>query len=487
MDRVGSKFFPALVLGGLLLPLLAMAYIGQYSRYMADDYCTTARALSDGVLGSVVWWYTNWAGQFTNWTLKGLAAYLGTGLTGVLPALVLLSWTLVAVWALYQTMLVVRLPQPRISAAVFSTLLIFAVFDGTPSVIQSLYWLGAVIPYTLPMIGLTFLTGFLIHTLRRQPARVTPGAVAVVALVTFIAGGLSEVYVALQTAALGLAFLAALVAEPPTYRRSALMLLGVGIACSLLALLIMAAAPGNAVRRAEFPPMPLPAAIGQTLITSLAYPFIAAQRFSTTALPVAVLLPLLYIYRLEPLPAHLRLSARKVRRLLLVVAAVALLLTMACLLPPIYATSYAPASRAYIMPQFILIAAAAACGSIIGLGARWQRPRLSSPALQITGAATVILLLIGPVLSTWKALAEAPDFRTYATEWDQRDAMIRAAAASGEQTIETEILAVDIGARAGLESIGPDASGSINTCAAQYYGVASLAARPPLQMGDKDS
>lgn len=480
-----SKFLPALVIAGLLMPLLALGFIGQYSRYMADDYCTTARALTDGVPGSVIWWYTHWAGQFTNWMLKGAAAFLGPGLTAVLPAVVLVIWVLAAIWTMYQIALAVRLPQPRASAGVLGVLLVFAVFDGTPSVIQSLYWLGAVIPYTLPLIGMTFLIGFIIYTLRRQPEHLSLSAVAIVASVTFIAGGLSEVYVAFQTAALGLAFLAALAWAPLHHKRSMLVLLGVGIVCSLAALVIIAAAPGNVVRRAQFPPMPLPAALGQTFVTSLAYPLIAAQRFSTIALPAAVLLPLLVVYQLEPLPAHLRLSGRVTRRLLIGVAALALILTMACLLPPIYATSFAPASRAYIMPQFILISAALACGSIMGLGARWKQARITPRTRQIAALAVVILLIVGPLASAWQTLAEAADFRTYAAEWDTRDTAIRASAAQGEQHIETEMLTVDIGFRAGLEPIGPEANGSINTCAAQYYGVTSLIARTRLEMGNK--
>ncbi len=65
MENTARKVTPALLLAALLLPLLAMAYAGLYSRYMADDYCTTWRALSDGVIGSALWWYNNWGGRFT--------------------------------------------------------------------------------------------------------------------------------------------------------------------------------------------------------------------------------------------------------------------------------------------------------------------------------------------------------------------------------------------------------------------------------------
>jgi hypothetical protein len=183
MTRILEKYFPALMLAGLLLPLLVMGYVGQYSRLIADDYCTTARALSDGVFGSMSWWYNNWAGQFTNWILKGAAAFMGIGFTGLLPALVLAAWLFTAAWALYQLALAVRLPSPRRMAMIGACLLVFAVFGGTPSRLQSLYWLGAVIPYTLPLIFFSALVGILSYDFRRNPSHTPLCAIQILSLI----------------------------------------------------------------------------------------------------------------------------------------------------------------------------------------------------------------------------------------------------------------------------------------------------------------
>lgn len=485
MSKLPGKYFPALVLMSLVLPLLAMGYLGQYSRYMADDYCTTARALSKGVFGSMLWWYNNWAGQFTNWIVKGVTAFLGTGFTSLLPALVLVGWVTVSIWALYQFMRFIRLPRPRLSACVLGLLIVYAVFDGTPSPIQSLYWIGAAIPYTMPLILMTFLAGYIIGTLRPNPQRAPLRAVIIVAFITFIAGGLSEVYVAFQTAALGLAFLAVLVFAPSRYKRPALLLLSTGIVCSLAALFIIAVAPGNAVRRESFPSLTLPMVAWKTFYTTLAFPFIAAGRFSTLPLIVAVLLPLLYCYGLESVPAQLRLSSQMVRRMLLLSALVTFILTAACLAPPIQGTGNPPAARAYVIPQFILVMTAVFWGCVMGLSARRSQPRVSPAVQSITALIIVALLIIGPLASASQILADVPDFRTYANEWDSRDTAIRTAARNREKQIETTMLKTDIGIRAGLEPIGPEAGTGVNTCAAAYYGIDSLTARTPIQMGDK--
>lgn len=488
MENTARKVTPALVLAGLLLPLLAMAYAGLYSRYMADDYCTASRALSDGVIGSALWWYNNWAGQFTNWLAKGAAAYMGPGLTSVLPALVLVAWTAAAAWAIYQLLLVFRLPQPRFMALALGALVVFAVFDGTPSRIQSLYWMGAVIPYTIPLIALSFLAGYFVYTLRRSPGRIPSGALAVFAVVTFVAGGLSEVYVAFQIAILGLTFLGFLLFAPPALKRPALALLAVGLVCSLAAMFIILAAPGNANRRAQFPdPLPLPVVAWRTLYITFSYAATAAGLFSPVAIIVSALLPMLLFYRLHPLDSRLRLSPRAVRRLLVLSAAITFILIAACLAPPIYTMSVAPAARVYIMPQLALVGAAVFWGSVMGLGARRQQPVVKPRAQIITGVVIAALLVGGPLLAAGHILAELPDYRAFAAEWDSRDQAIRADAESGEKHIVTTMLQVDLTIRAGLEPLGPEAEKGMNACAALYYGVETLTARTLLQMGDKSA
>ncbi|MBI5666755.1 MAG: hypothetical protein HZC41_02000 [Chloroflexi bacterium] len=485
MAKLTARLLPTLVIVALLLPLLAMGYLGQYSRYLADDYCTTARALSDGVFGSAVWWYNHWAGQYTNWTVKGLAAYLGPGMAGFLPSLVLAGWTIIAVWTMYQIARLIRMPLPRWYAVMCGSLVVYAVLDGTPSLIQSLYWLGAVIPYTTPLLAITFLIGYWISVYRQNPGHTPLRAVVVTVSITFIAGGLSEVYVAFQTTVLALAFVGALAFAPVPCRRVGLKLLAAGIAGSLTALLIIVVAPGNAARMARFEAIPLPEVIGKTLLTTAAFPIIAAGRFSTIPLIVAVLVPLFICYQVEAVPAHLRLPLVTVKKLLVLSALTAFILIAACLAPPIQGTGNPPAARVYILPQFILIGTAIFWGAVMGLSARHSQSRLTPGARLITSAIMVVILLVGPIASASQVLVDVPDFRTYANEWDTRDREIRAAVERGERNIVTHMLTVDLGRRAALDIIAPDGEKSINTCAADYYGADTLTARTRLQMGTK--
>ena len=104
------KLLQVVLMACFLAPLAVQAYIGQFSRYLADDYCTAGRALSAGVVGSAQWWYNNWAGQFTNWTAKGIAGVVGLGSASVFPALIIILWVAVLTWTPYQIFAFISLP-----------------------------------------------------------------------------------------------------------------------------------------------------------------------------------------------------------------------------------------------------------------------------------------------------------------------------------------------------------------------------------------
>jgi hypothetical protein len=123
----------------------------------------------------------------------------------------------------------------------------------------------------------------------------------------------------------------------------------------------------------------------------------------------------------------------------------------------------------------------------MGLGARRRQPVIKPRAQIITGVVIAALLVGGPLLAAGQILAELPDYRAFAAEWDSRDQAIRADASGGEKHIVTTMLQVDLTIRAGLEPLGPETEKGMNVCAARYYGVETLTARTLLQMGDKSA
>jgi len=60
-----DELVAALFVAALSAALLAFAYVGLFTRYMADDYCAAVAVRRDGFLGSQLGWYGGWTGRFS--------------------------------------------------------------------------------------------------------------------------------------------------------------------------------------------------------------------------------------------------------------------------------------------------------------------------------------------------------------------------------------------------------------------------------------
>jgi hypothetical protein len=461
------------------IPLVVFAYLGLFTRYLADDFCTTNTALQYGVFGSVGWWYTNWAGQFTNWTLKGIVGVLNPMVITILPAFIIAVWFGAAIWMFYEIGRLFRIQERLSGAVLLSAVLLFAGFTGAPNVIQSLYWFGASIPYTMPLIVLMLYIGFFLHFLRRYPDGKLPfWAIFMAAVVAFLAGGMSEMYVIFQGVVFGLMILGVLLAAPNPVKKSGTILLAIGLAASMVAFIIVLAAPGNAVRKAAFgETLPILEIILRTLRVAASFFATDIGVFSPIPLLVALILPAVVTSQFLTFEQPVRMSGKRARKLLALSGGVAILLLLVIIGPSIYGTSVAPTPRVYFTAHLVMISIAMFWGCVVGLDLkRTLKPSGSYPAW---GAVIVLglLLIVGPLAATAQILNRAPAFNTFAFEWDQRDHHIRVVAANGEQDVIVRPLSVDLGLLAGLDIIDTDPNGWVNKCAAQYYQVESIAVR----------
>ncbi len=84
------------------VPLLAHAYTGFSTRYLADDYCFALIARTQGLLYAQRHHYLNWRGVFSHSFVASLAGLNGPRLVPYLPASVLGLWFLVTAWATAQ-------------------------------------------------------------------------------------------------------------------------------------------------------------------------------------------------------------------------------------------------------------------------------------------------------------------------------------------------------------------------------------------------
>jgi len=247
------------------------------------------------------------------------------------------------------------------------------------------------------------------------------------------------------------------------------------LAGTMLALIVLVLAPGNAVRRAEYPSPPDPLTLARTSFMDTGH-FLksVARSDAMTLVTVAAIAAYLGFHM-----GSGRRTAGSLKRLLGVLCAMALggvALLVVLMLPVEYATRSYPSARALTTAQFVLAAGVVGSACLTGIGlargraspGRWGRAGSSLAACIVITCA-----IASSVTSIMSTQTLAKDAREFAVAWDQRDARIRSAVADGFRSISVPSLS----SMGTLEEIKYEADDWVNVCVAEFYGLDQVVAK----------
>jgi len=465
----------------MMIPLGVHAYLGWFSRYIADDFCTLGTLRKLGFFGSQVNWYENWSGRFTFTFIVNLTQLVGPKLTPILPALALALWLLAASFLILRWQRWLQMSCSIILAFALSGLVIFATLEGSPNVYQSLYWQTGMLTYTLPLILLTAYLGWLLLFADGVPDKnrhsweiPASGAAA------FVFGGFSETYVSVQTALLIALFILSTIMLRGKKRRQVNAFLGAGIVGSLLAMLVIVIAPGNLIRRSLMPPSPDPIELIKKSLFDVYIFSVISFRRQPYIVALSIILPALVgflTYQGSSRNKPLRMGdwARWLCPLVVIPVLTAGLI-LASIMPSEYAISSYPDDRVLIMPAYFLFLGMTLWG--LSLGSRLRslfvikREWILSAASLAFGLSVCALLVFGFV-SARTLTDQAPIASQYAQAWEKRDRTLKDIAED-----QNEPIAVPSLRHMGfLAEIGYDPNEWINLCVAQAYGVDAVVAK----------
>ena len=375
----------ALLAAALLLSLAAYAFRGTYTRYRTDDYCTAASLRARGYVDSQRFFRNGWSGRFSYYAIKHALESVGPITARAVPGALVALLAIAGIWTLR------RIADPRLAFA-SGCAVAYATIDAAPEVFSAygpLLWECGAVTYLLPVVLIATWIGVVLRGAGAPPAvppAPSPAAAPPIAfLLMLVAGGLSETSLAAQ---LPLAAGAVIL----TRNRAAIA----GLAGTLVALAIMATAPGNAVRAATLPPPPpLGEAAMNTL--ALAYRYVGSHLF----LDGAALLIVFVLGLLVTMP----------RRTALGVALTAAVAYVATCAPSAWALSSGPPARALAVSNFFLIV------MLFALGAALRAPKWT-PALIVAAA-------VLPILSTIDVVRDLPRARVDAAHADTIDRLLR--------------------------------------------------------------
>jgi|SRR5579859_1466751 len=461
--------------------VLAHAYVGSFSRFMADTYCYAADVTRYGFIGAQQVWYNAWTGRFAFSLGESLTGWIGPRLAPVLPALVLLLW----IGALGSIVVQFHLLAGRLAAlcvaALLSALAVAVTLSNIPLVQQSLYWSDGMTNYVPPLILCAAYASLLLYAYRRAaPSKAARlGLVIAAAMIAFVAGGFSEMYGALQLSALLGVLLAIWVYGAPASRGRLLPLSAAGLLGGALALVVVILAPGNKVRAAFFPPPPHLLALielaGQLTVTFLQGTFVK----NPLNLGAAVVIPGALAAWLLDEASVLRFGLRALTRVVLWTPLVSVGLLLSAFAAAAYGISGPPPARALVVPQFFLVASLMLWGFVVGglLRRAGLGRTLGREAYFWKAALGGVLVVFGlhTLQATQQALSRQPVFQAYALAWDETYRLAQDAHTRGLASVSLPPLANP----SGVEEAGADPNFWVNQCVSQYYGL-SVVAHPPL-------
>lgn len=484
LQKTGNLLFRTAILLTVitgLFALAALAHLGTYTRYMADDYCESVEVSKySSPLEAVVNRYMEggWraANRYSNLLFVGLAdRLLGKANIQILPALMMFLWVVSSTWVVYEIRKLAGLEWLFIVDGFLAVSLIFLSMWQAPNLFQTFFWRSSMATHFAPLVFLTLLSGFILYQIRSNMDRTPPlWLCLIVFAASFLIGGFSEPPNTFAIVTLSLLLLYAWRGRHDSANRSAIQLLAWALAGMVAAFLVMFFSPANRLNSAGEAVNILSLA-GRTL--KFTYEFIW-DTVLVIPLPtiLSILIPgllTLCIY-LDPKSQS---SPERKHHLWMWIALIPLihfLLIAASFAPSAYGQSY-PVDRARFLGRLIMTAALMLEGAL--LGALIAQSRILVSRYHLSSLLVRILLFtmaVYPLRAGFVLLVEAESYRQWTTAWDAREAEIRQMIISGEQDLVVRWLP----GWKEVKEIDGDPNHWVNLCAAEYYGVNSIRSVP---------
>lgn len=477
MMEAASKRISTII--GLVLFLAGLglfAYLGFFNRYWADDWCYNADLKQLGFWGTMegYTYITTYASNRFSLTLfSGLFYTFGLFGVQVMTLLVVAFWYLGLFFIFLNLQAISPLKLSRIQIALMTAVIVYYSIYLTPHLYQSLYWRSGLLPYTAAVV-LGVWTFTLITYQASRPV-LSKWIVAATAIVTFFAGGFSESGGATLTALLAAYVALAVGFQKREWARNSLPVGVVALLSSIMAIVVLIAAPTNAYRVGLYgAPTDWLAFPGRLLYFTSDF-----VRFSFLDMPLphlAVSATLFLLGILFYQQNGRKMEGRQLLLLLIFIAFLTFLFVAATYAPSAYIEKSPPAPRTRVISRFILTLGVGLIAALMGMYfrqlLRWR---------WLEGAA-IILLLGTYAYAARSILITAEKISLYserAAQWDERDMLIQQAQQQG--IMEVNVRGIDGLPVGGIRDFKEKRGVGfwINQCAARYYGVDDIYATLP--------
>lgn len=465
------------------LALAVYAYIGTFTRLLADDYYHLFLLRGEkNILQISVDKYLNVSNRYATMPIFAFEQWLGVKWVA---ALMIFLWLFGLSWLLIEAQKMIMGKEPYWLLSSGAVTVIFLSILQAPNRFQSIYWISSSVTYFFPLVFFSFLLAGIFRFISKERAK---GSIIIAAffsaIAAFLIGGLSETIGAMHISILALLMLALWIWGAREKRNTALVLLGATLLGALISLAVMALSPANAIRSSA-PPLPIPILVERLFL--FPYGFII-DTFKTLPLPSLFTVLVGFLIFANPdvrrtifneigrSPENLLIKGNQAERLvrwnalwvrtLFIIPLLTFALIAASFAPSAYALSY-PDVRVRFPARLLMTSGLFIEGALLGMLFSREKFRVLATLLLAVAA-------VYPLRGAWQAYQSLPKYQTYADAWDTRDAYIQSKRDSGIM----DIAVPPMDGMAGIKEFDVDPNHWVNRGAADYYGVDAISVHP---------
>ena len=238
------SLFPWLMAALALTPAAFYAWMAQFTRLLADDYCYIAGGVRG--LDGMLYWLNNSSGRYAFAFSKSVIPPPDLSAVRIMPALIVVLWLVGLFWLAFQGLDRLGIHRSRRPLALAIAALTLAAVINDYLMPRPLYWYESIVNYLLPALLLTIYLALAFWLARRT--RPPAWGLIIGGLLCFITAGWAESFLTFQLTFLTCCLLACLALPHRSTRRAYTLIFGVGWLATLAGSVIQLTAPGVAAR-----------------------------------------------------------------------------------------------------------------------------------------------------------------------------------------------------------------------------------------------
>ncbi len=467
----------------LLAAVYLHAYMGTFSRYIADDFCTAGELKAYGYLQAVIHRYLYWDGRFTFTFVIYFFELFGIKLPTILPTIAITAWLLSSYYFVKQIARRIFVKPGKLPILLVSALFAFVILYSIPQVADDFYWMTGITTYPFSILFEFFLLGFVIQYLPEMGERSLAKKILFAVLFfifSFLCSGFAEVSTALHVAIFGILFVIAiakrLIQKTPS---ETLIYWGILFLGAFLGFVVMALAPGNAVRSNGMSTWAVRPGIVELFVNSfketVKYSLQWLLNYADLLWPAGLLMAFLGAYAPSIAPVRANIEQANKTKWFLIYLACMCVLAFVSFVPTTWMGYKIPPDHTLIMPTSILAVKVFSCSFLLGLALR-QTFRVTENKSNLLYAALIVLCLYFAASLPLNYARHyyyniLPAQQTYAKRWDRVNAQILNQVKSGQEYVVSDNVANNV---MDNERITDDPGFWVNQCAAAYYQVKQI-------------